>query len=64
MILYSKMMILAEMVVVKFIQVGIPEVVLTVVFMQIATKSVMVAVVVTAIVVGMTTMVNPSHFSH
>lgn len=58
------MMILAEMVVVKFIQVGIPEVVLTVVFMQIATKSVMVAVVVTAIVVGMTTMVNPSHFSH
>lgn len=58
------MMILAEMVVVKFIQVGIPEVVLTVVFMQIATKSVVVAVVVTAIVVGMTTMVNPSHFSH
>lgn len=58
------MMILAEMVVVKFIQVGIPEVVLTVVFMQIATKSVMVAVVATAIVVGMTTMVNPSHFSH
>ena len=54
------MMILAEMVVVKFIQVGV----LIVVFMQIATKSVMGAVVVTAIIVGMTTMVKPSHFSY
>ena len=58
------MMILAEMVVVKFIQVGVPEVILTVGFMQIATKSVMGAEVVTAIVVGMTTKVYTSHFSY
>ena len=58
------MMILAEMVVVKFIQVGVPEVILTVDFMQIATKSVMGAELVTAIVVGMTTKVYTSHFSY